>query len=199
MSDPDSNSSHFKGNVIDLESEKRDDFIAKMMSNRKLRRSSHPIDYPNDCLLKVRGKISNEEITRLPSPPKRGEMGDHNLDHQRLVVLKYGGATNLTIGRANNFASYARHYFKDDKGTEFSGTSKEWPILSYYPSHQPFSAPGDSGSVIVDDCGRIGGLLTGGAGDESNLDITYATPIDFILERMQFYGLLPDIDSVLDA
>ena len=118
----------------------------------------------------------------------------HDLDHQRLVVLKYGGATNLTIGRANNFASYARYYFKDDKGNVFSGTSKEWPILPYYDSSRrerfsSFSEPGDSGSVIVDDRGRIGGLLTGGAGDERDFDIAYATPIGFLLERMQANGL----------
>jgi hypothetical protein len=45
-----------------------------------------------------------------------------------------------------------------------------------------------------------GGLLTGGAGatPSSDLDITYATPISFILERMQDDGLRrPNVNPVL--
>ncbi len=43
--------------------------------------------------------------------------------------------------------------------------SKEWGILPF--DHRPggaFSAQGESGSVVVDGAGRIGGILTSGAG-----------------------------------
>jgi hypothetical protein len=52
----------------------------------------------------------------------------------------------------------------------------------------------DSGSVIVD------GLFTGGAGATPSSDITYATPVSFLLKCMHDRGLSkPDIDPVLTA
>jgi len=58
---------------------------------------------------------------------------------------------------------------------------------------------GDSGAVFVDGRGRIGDLLTGGAGVMHSLDITYATPISF-LKRMQENGLhRPNVSPTLTA
>ncbi len=73
--------------------------------------------------------------------------------------------------------------YEDDKVE----TSKEWAILPRDSKSRAFSAKGDSGSVIVDGAGRIGGLLTSGAGStpSSDPDVTYATPISFLLKRMQ--------------
>ncbi|KAH9983972.1 hypothetical protein BJV77DRAFT_1146038 [Russula vinacea] len=51
-----------------------------------------------------------------------------------------------------------------------------------------FSTLGSSGSIIVDGRGRIGGLLTGGAGKES-LDISYATPFSWLFPRNKNSGL----------
>ena len=96
-----------------------------------------------------------------------------------IKVLKRGAATDLTIGRANNIESYTRSYFKDGERI-----SREWAILPYDFDSGAFSAPGDSGAAVVDGRGRIGGLVTGGC-----QDITYATPVDFLLKCMAEHGL----------
>ncbi|KAH7888331.1 hypothetical protein F5I97DRAFT_2002004 [Phlebopus sp. FC_14] len=87
-------------------------------------------------------------------------MLDQNGDHC-IVVLKRGCTTGLTVGRAN------------------------WTIIPYDKESGAFSANGDSGSVVVDGRGRIGGLLTGGDGITQRLDLTYVTPIDFLMERIK--------------
>ncbi|KAJ7813636.1 hypothetical protein B0H13DRAFT_2293953 [Mycena leptocephala] len=80
-----------------------------------------------------------------------------------IMVIKSGNATGLTIGRANDICS------------------------------RPFSDVGDSGSAVVDGQGRIGGLLTGGAGAAASLDITYATPVTFLLRRLKENGFSPNL------
>jgi hypothetical protein len=79
---------------------------------------------------------------------------------------------------------YVRGYFKDNSPTK----SKEWAIVPYDTKSGPFSAPGDSGAVIVDGLGRIGGLLTGGCGITDTSDISYTTPITFLLESIKANG-----------
>jgi hypothetical protein len=122
----------------------------------------------------LKGTIPDEEM-RHPTAL------DQN-DDPCLMVIKRGNATGLTVGRTNDICSYSRNYYDGDKAE----TSKEWTIL---PSDSKvFSDKGDSGSVIVDDLGRIGGLLTGGAG---------ATPISFLLKRMEDQGLCkPNVNPV---
>lgn len=68
-----------------------------------------------------------------------------------IMVLKNGGATTLKMAPASS--------------------PKEWVIFAEDNRSGPFSAPGDSGSVIVDGSGRMGGLLTGGGGTMENFDI----------------------------
>jgi len=112
------------------------------------------------------------------------------------MVIKRGNTTGLTVGRANDICSHACNYYDCDKAE----TSKEWAIFPFDSKSGAFSAKGDSGSVIVDDLGRIGGLLTGGAGAMPSSDITYATPISFLLKRMQDNGLCkPNVSPVLTA
>lgn len=77
--------------------------------------------------------------------------------------------------------SFVREYFPD--GTQ--RTSKEWAILPYDHKSGAFSAPGDSGAIIVDGNGRIAGLLTGGAGLTEATDVTYASPFYWLLQRIQ--------------
>ena len=73
----------------------------------------------------------------------------------------------------------------------------EFAALPFNSKSGPFSDKGDSGSVIIDGLGRIGGLITSGAGRKGSPDVTYATPINFLLKRMQERGLNPNIDPVL--
>ena len=58
----------------------------------------------------------------------------------------------------------------------------EWAILPYDKS-DVFSAHGDSGAIIFDGQGRIGGVLTGGAGKTDSTDVTYATPFYWLFDE----------------
>jgi hypothetical protein len=176
--------SNFGGNAIDLGT--RIPFVKFIRMVCPNRQDTYPYNYPLDRLLRVKDIMPDEEMRHLTA-----------LDEDNdpcLMAIKRGNTTGLTVGRANNIFSYARIYYNDNK-TE---TSKEWAILPLDSKSGPFSAKGDSGSVIVDRLGRIGGLLTGGAGATSSLDITYATPISFLLKRMQENGLHePNINPAL--
>ena len=160
--------STFTGNVIDLGSKFTPDVLTSMMYPNP--KNVHNFEYPGDRLLSLRGTIADKEM-REPA------MYDKNGD-PCLIVLKRGRTTDLTVGRANNIRSYTRNCFGDNEPE----VSKEWAILPFDNQSGPFSAKGDSGSVIVDGGGRIGGLLTGGAGVTDSSDVSYATPIDFVLK-----------------
>jgi hypothetical protein len=96
-----------------------------------------------------------------------------------LIVVKSGMSTGVTIGRATNIESFIREY--DEDGNRM--TSMGLAIYSYGHKERAFSAPGDSGSIIADGMGRIIGLLTGGAGQTDSIDVTYATPFDWVFNE----------------
>ena len=52
-----------------------------------------------------------------------------------------------------------------------------------------FSEPGDSGSIVADIRGRVGGMLTGVLVRPNPSDMTYATPFWWLLKRIQASGL----------
>ena len=176
---------NFYGNAID---------IGTPISALKLTNMMHPNPWnvnsfmpPWRDLLRLKGTIPDKAM-RHPTAFKRD-------NESCLMVMKRGRATGLTIGRANNICSYSRYYYDGDEAE----TSKEWPILPFDSRSGVFSKTGDSGSVIVDSFGRIGGLIIGGAGTTSSSDITYATPISFLLKCMRDKGLQPNINPVLTA
>ncbi|KAI0272413.1 hypothetical protein BC834DRAFT_921886 [Gloeopeniophorella convolvens] len=144
----------FKGNVIDL--------VHVEMYPRIDAPSS--FKYPDDRLLQLRDPIP-EDLMRNP------DMLDQD-GESCLLVIKNGNTTGVTIGRATGVFSFVREYFNNNT----QQTSMEWAILPYDNKSGVFSAPGDSGSIIADGRGRVGGLLTGGAGKTESSDITYATP-----------------------
>jgi len=85
--------------------------------------------------------------------------------------------TGVTIGRATGIESFVRE-----------GEDKTSMAVTVYPySHRdgPFSARGDSGSIIVDGRGRIVGLLIGGVGATGDFDVTYLTPYFWIEEHIK--------------
>ena len=131
--------------------------------------------YPKDRLLPLMGTITNE-LMRHP------DMWD-SAGEPCLVVVKNGNSTGTTIGRASGVFSIVREYFDMS-----SQTSMEWGIIKYDSKSEVFSAPGDSGSVVVDIRGRIGGMLTGGSGNPTSSDMTYATPFWWLLERIKANG-----------
>ncbi|KZT04518.1 uncharacterized protein LAESUDRAFT_298724 [Laetiporus sulphureus 93-53] len=171
--------SNFDGNAIDLGTRIPVYEFARMMHPNP--RNAPSFEYPGDRLLRLKGTIPDEEM-RHPTAL------DQN-DEPCLVVIKRGITTGLTVGHANNICSYARNYDNDN-----AKISKEWAILPQDCKSGAFADKGDSGSVIVDALGRIGGLLTSGAGATPSADVTYATPISFLLKRMQDNAL--HIDAV---
>ena len=118
--------------------------------------------YPDNRLLPLHSTITEE---RMCEP----DMLDHD-NEACLLVIKNGNATGITIGRASGIFSFV---LDDDIAQE----SMEWAIYNIDNKSGVFSAPGDSGSIIVDGLGRIGGLLTGGTGKTETSDVTYATPM----------------------
>ncbi len=94
-------------------------------------------------------------------------------------VAKLGRTTGLTEGRITAFevdglvVDFDLGPLRFDGQVEVSGTGAE-----------PFSAGGDSGSLIVDAVGlRAVGLLFAG-GERGASDVTYANPVDEVLGRL---------------
>jgi hypothetical protein len=102
-----------------------------------------------------------------------------------LLVVKSGNATNTTLGRANGVFSIVREYFID---MSINQTSMEWGIINYDSKSEAFSEPGDSGAIIADIRGRIGGMLTGGSGKTESSDLSYATPFWWLFQRVKANG-----------
>jgi hypothetical protein len=94
-----------------------------------------------------------------------------------LVVFKNGAKTRTTIGKANNVSSYTRNHFAGQHQE-----SREWPVIATDKHLGAFSAKGDSGSCIADAFNRFGGIVTGGSGATESSDVTYVTPISFIMK-----------------
>ncbi|KZP25739.1 hypothetical protein FIBSPDRAFT_929153 [Athelia psychrophila] len=107
-----------------------------------------------------------------------------------LLVAKRGGATGTTLGRATGVLSVVRDYYLHG-GMSVHQTSLEWAILGHGGGGTAggFAGPGDSGAVVADIRGRIGGMLIGGAGhagagsERWAADVTYATPFWWLLRR----------------
>ncbi|KAI0786845.1 hypothetical protein C8Q75DRAFT_734397 [Abortiporus biennis] len=134
--------------------------------------------YPKDRLLPLQGIIT-DELMRTP------DMRDYDRE-PCLLVVKNGHATGTTVGRANGVFSIVRDYFND---MSVNQTSMEWTIMNYSSKSNAFSACGDSGSIIADLHGRVGGMLTGGSGKIDASDMTYATPFWWLLKRIQSSSL----------
>ncbi|KAM5540847.1 hypothetical protein V8D89_005491 [Ganoderma adspersum] len=114
--------------------------------------------YPEDGLLQAFGVVKPHEIHNPQHLDVNGE--------KCLLVVKNGLATGTTIGRATGMESFTRVY--NEHG--ITDTSIELAVLPYGNTKGAFSAPGDSGSIVLDRDGRILGMLTGGAGTDERTD-----------------------------
>ncbi|KAI0027327.1 hypothetical protein K488DRAFT_61930, partial [Vararia minispora EC-137] len=155
----------FKGNFVDLGAFQSGSFsLMHSCDNDK-----PTFKYPNSRLLFL------DIITE-------GRMRDLDvLDHDNeacLLVIKKRNATDITIGRATGTFSFVR----DDVTSQ---ESMEWTIYNYDRKSGVLSVPGDSGSIIVDGLGRIGGFLTGGTGRTETSYVTYATPMRWLWPRIK--------------
>ncbi|VDC03067.1 unnamed protein product [Peniophora sp. CBMAI 1063] len=174
---------NYRGNAIVLQKAAFDNLIWPARLSRQMHPydATHPkcFDYSLiDNLLRLGGTITDGELRHPTSL-------DENREQCR-TVLKRGAASALTVGRANSIFSYVRRVQGD--GKTLSRASKEWAIVGGVGEIYEFATNGDSGAVVVDGRGRVGGLVTGGNREQKG-DITYATPACFILERMHALGL----------
>lgn len=134
-------------------------------------------EYPDDRLLPLIGTIT-DELMRTPDVW-------YSDGEPCLLVVKSGNSTGTTLGRANGVFSIVRDYFTD---MSVNQTSMEWGIINFDSKSEVFSEPGDSGSIIADIRGRIGGMLTGGSGRTKFSDMTYAAPFWWLLQRIRANG-----------
>ncbi|KAK7041758.1 hypothetical protein VNI00_009047 [Paramarasmius palmivorus] len=134
--------------------------------------------YPDERLLKLRAILSKEEIRNAANK-------DHK-DDPACYVIKRGLATLTTIGCLSGFNSHCRRYFPDGGKRD----SVEAAIHHYDNETGSFSRGGDSGSIVVDACGKFVALLTGGTGPTDSPDITFGTPMHWLWEviKAQFEG-----------
>ncbi|KAL5480421.1 hypothetical protein ACEPAI_1691 [Sanghuangporus weigelae] len=168
----------FQGNKIDLGTKlDADEFTLKCFPRGD---AGWKFRFPDDRLLPLMGTISDDLMSHPDMWNSDGELC--------LLVVKNGNVTGTTIGRANGVFSIVRDYFND---VTVNQTSMEWGIINYGTKSEVFSKPGDSGSIIADIRGRVGGMLTGGSGKTESFDMTYATPFWWLLERIQGNGF-PD-------
>ncbi|ETW81115.1 hypothetical protein HETIRDRAFT_320152, partial [Heterobasidion irregulare TC 32-1] len=129
--------------------------------------------YPPDGLLQVRGAAKNDEIRKPEQLDANGE--------KWLIVIKNGQTTSPTLGRLSGMESFVRTYSEYD----IKNTSIEIAVHSYSNEDGAFSAPGDSGSIVVDSKGRAVGMLVAGTGAIERTDVTYLTPYWWIEEQMK--------------
>ncbi|MCJ1347327.1 hypothetical protein MMC31_005550, partial [Peltigera leucophlebia] len=163
---------NFSGNVIDLGQE-----VSPLKLSEALNpniKNPYKFVYPVDRQWKIENICIPLDEMRHPK-----EFDQNNTP--ALSVLKRGRTTGVTCGVANEVESYVRNYGKS------SFESKDWAILGYNKS-SPFSARGDSGALVVDAEGRMGGMLTGGSGFFNTTDVSYATPIVALFYDMQKHG-----------
>jgi hypothetical protein len=90
-------------------------------------------------------------------------------------------ATKTTLGHVNSIFSIVCKYFTD---MSVNQTLMEWGIINYDSKVEVFSEPGDSGAIITDICGCIGGS----SGKTESSDLSYATPFWWLLQRIRANG-----------
>ncbi|KAF8304997.1 hypothetical protein DL93DRAFT_2127334 [Clavulina sp. PMI_390] len=166
----------FRGNKIDLGSKiTPGEFVRKCFPRGD---GDWRFEYPIYGQLALSGTLTDD---LMRDPDMWGPNGE-----PCLLVIKSGNTTGATIGRANGVLSVVRNYA--DENMEIYDTSMEWAIMDYDKDSGGFSAPGDSGAIIADIRGRIGGMITGGCGKGETFDLTYATPFWWLLERIRANG-----------
>ncbi|CCA68571.1 hypothetical protein PIIN_02434 [Serendipita indica DSM 11827] len=163
---------NYLGNTINLSTNcTRDEFLDKV----KLNPGNHlPFRFPRGSLFKLEGQVPEHDVHNLPMLDNKGE--------PCLVVFKNGAKTGITVGKANDVASYTRVYHQN-----LYQESRKWAIITTNKNSGSFSCKGDSGSCVADVYGRVGGILTCGTTSIFNdkCDVTYVTPISFIMKTLR--------------
>ncbi|GJC89372.1 hypothetical protein ColLi_12210 [Colletotrichum liriopes] len=108
-------------------------------------------------------------------------------DEATMIVGKRGRGSGLTWGLSSGIRSVIRC----PSSLSHEVYSDEWCIVGADGLlGSAFSTGGDSGACVWDVQGRIGGMITGGnSANGAAMDVTYATPMEWILEDMKACGL----------
>ena len=122
--------------------------------------------YPTNRQLRINGWVTRELLAAPDCFDSNGE--------PCLIVMKDGNTTDLTVGRYSA-------YLCDNLGVE----SIELAIYNYDKQSGPFSAKGDSGSLIFDGEGHMVGILHSGMPKGGSSHITYATPAWWVIEQLK--------------
>ncbi|KAK7032242.1 hypothetical protein VNI00_013200 [Paramarasmius palmivorus] len=161
----------FKGNQIYIGGNLSPSDYGKIMFPRPEDQGSYK--YPRDGLLQAYNVVKDKEIR---SPQQFDANG-----YKCLHVVKNGQATGTTVGRVSGLNSFTRVYTKHGN----KQTSVEVAVLPYDMKRGAFSAPGDSGAIVLERSGGIVGMLTGGGGAAEENDITYLTPYWWFEEQIK--------------
>ena len=129
---------------------------------------------PEDDLVQIKGVVPESEF----HAPR--DLDVYNV--KTLLAVKNGRSTGTTFGRVNGLKSITRC---TDYGIH--QVSEEYVVLGYDTSikNNKFSAPGDSGAIVIGRDGRIIGILTGGGGPTDDTDMTYVTPYFWLEQRIK--------------
>lgn len=106
---------------------------------------------------------------------------DSNHPIKQSGVWKLGRVSGLTKGLINTINEQASINYKGPMRCKYTNL-----IIFEGANDEPFSQPGDSGSIIIDERGYAVALLIGGSrrGGKNNRGLTYALPIDIVLESL---------------
>ncbi|KAK1969321.1 hypothetical protein LY78DRAFT_630161 [Colletotrichum sublineola] len=166
------------------------------------------------CLIRLKADFHERRLSELSNrvyiaPPQSplsrkavGTVAASELQNpkEKLIVGMRGRTSDLKFGIVNQVKSVTRRPFQD--GRKF--LSKECCIVAVGVSGE-FTRPGDSGACVFDLNGRAVAMVTGGisreqasqGGDNYGLnyamDVTYATPMEWLLEDMKACGLSMEI------
>ena len=125
--------------------------------------------FPTNRQLRINGWVPRELLANPHGFDGNGE--------PCLIVMKYGNTTDLTVGRYTGLEAY----LCDELGQE----STELAIYNYDRESGPFSAKGDSGSLIFDGLGRMVGILHSGMLRGATSHVTFATPAWWAIEKLK--------------
>ncbi|KAK7409259.1 hypothetical protein QQX98_008569 [Neonectria punicea] len=146
-----------------------------------------------DITVSLGGRIVANNTVRLQGTISEEEMKCPNTwDHTNeptIMVAKFGATSFLTVGFANTVKSLTRTPLP-----HLEVISEEWCIIGRKNEkghgREAFSFEGDSGACVWDVQGRIGGIMAAGGGhrDMGAHDVTYATPIEWLLDDIKGHG-----------
>ncbi|KAH8992998.1 hypothetical protein EDB92DRAFT_1934676 [Lactarius akahatsu] len=166
---------NFQGNVVDL---------GVKFTPRKLTDMFYPqsggrtvFKFPTNRQLRINGWVMRE----LLADPDCFDMNGKPCP----VVMKDDNTTGLTVGRYSGLEAY-------ELGTE----SVELIIYNCDKSSGPFSAKGDSGSLIFDGTGKMVGILRSVMEKGGSSHVTYATPTWWAIDQLKLRYPYADFNRV---